>query len=83
LIRQGKDVCGKAHAQLVIITIPNRNQLSECGHKFLASHLEDAKSFDPDLPDKSISEICRKLEIVFQPAKQYLEVSDYKEYDPH
>jgi len=83
LIRQGKDVCIKADAQLVIITIPNRNQLSKCGYDFLASHLEDAKSFDPDLPDKSISEICRKLAIVFQPAKQYLEVSDYKESDPH
>jgi hypothetical protein len=83
LIRQGKDICRKVNAQLVVLTVPNRNQLSKCGHDFLASYLEDAKSFDPDFPDKRISEICRTLEIGFQPAKQYLEASDYKESDPH
>jgi len=83
LLKQGKDICRKVNAQLVIITIPNRNQLSKCGHEFLASYIKDAKNFDPDFPDKRISEICRTLEIVFQPAKQYLEASDYKEYDPH
>lgn len=83
LISEGKSVCRQAGAQLVIVTIPNKNQLSQPGVEFLISQLVDATDFDPDFPDKQIASICTNLGVPFLSAKDYLEMNDYKEHDTH
>jgi len=83
LIKEGKDICNRAGAQLVVFTIPNKNQLTEHGLIFLASHLNDGRRLDPDYPDKRLSEICRRWGLPFVAGKKYLKKEHYKEHDTH
>jgi hypothetical protein len=83
LIREGYSLCKQAEAQLVVITIPNKNQLSQHGLRLLMRQLQDGEGFDPDLPDREIDTICRKHGIKFLAGKGYLDASDYKENDTH
>jgi len=83
LIREGRDVCSKTGAQLVVMTIPNPNQLSAQGREFLISRGADRNTFDPAFPDKKIGEICHRLDIEFLAARTFLDEDDYKELDPH
>jgi hypothetical protein len=83
LVKEANVICQQAEAQLVVVTIPNKNQLSQRGQKFLASYLGEINEFDADFPDQKIGEICRLWNIPFMPSKRVLEASDYKEYDTH
>jgi hypothetical protein len=83
LIREGDRICRQAEAQLAVITIPNKNQLSQRGLKLLMRQLQDGEGFDPDLPDREINTICRKHGIKFLAGKEYLEAGNYKENDTH
>jgi hypothetical protein len=83
LIREAKDTCTKAGAGLAVITIPNKNQLTEPGLEYLISLLPRGMAPDPDYPDKRIAKICRQLGVPFAAGKSYLEISDYKERDTH
>jgi hypothetical protein len=83
LIGEGYSICRQAEAQLAVITIPNKNQLSQAGLKLLMRQLQDGDGFDPDLPDRAISDICRKHGIKFLAGKEYLEAGNYKDNDTH
>jgi hypothetical protein len=83
LIREASALCKEAEAQLVVMTIPNKNQLSQHGREFLVSHLTEVDRFDPDFPDLKIGEMCRQWDVPFLPAKTFLEAGDYKEFDTH
>jgi hypothetical protein len=83
LIKEGRDVCRKAGAQLVVMSIPNKNQLSKHGLEFLASHLKDVDGFNPDFPDQQLDRICRNLGVPFVSLKDHLEVGDHKKNDVH
>lgn len=63
LIEKGNDLCNNVCARLVVMTIPETTQLSQNGLKQLIPLALDPKSFNPDLPDKKISEICSKSDI--------------------
>ncbi len=83
LIREGNDVCSQVGAQLVVMTIPNVNQLSQDGIEFLKSQKVemDKNLFDPDYPDKVIGEICQKQGVSFLASKKHLNSGDYKEFE--
>ena len=83
LLGEGRDLCRKVGAQLAIVTIPNKLQLSDRGVKSIISKLSDVDGFNPNYPDQQFSEICRRLTIPFFPAKRYLNLNDYKQYDWH
>jgi hypothetical protein len=83
LIRDGYRICRQAEAQLAVITIPNKNQLSQPGLKRLMRQLQDGEGFDPDLPDREIDTICRKHGIRFLAGKEYLVAGNYQENDTH
>ena len=83
LIRKGNDICKDEGAKLVVMTIPEVTQLNPNGLKLLSSLAPDPASFDPDLPDKKISEICLRLDIPFIALKNHLTVTDYKVRDCH
>lgn len=83
LIEEARDICAQAGAELVVVTVPNKNQLSPEGLEFLLSHNVDRANFDPDYPDHRIGEMCRALGIRFVTAKKYLNAEDYKEHDTH
>lgn len=83
LIKQGQKVCQKAEATLMVVTIPDKTQIYDHQIKILKDLSPDPDTFDPDLPDRNIGEICRKLSIPFVPLKNYLKVDDHKERDAH
>ncbi|MGH8059276.1 MAG: hypothetical protein ACREOH_18910, partial [Candidatus Entotheonellia bacterium] len=83
LIEQGKHICSRAGARLVVMTIPDILELSPEGIKRLSSYCADSTSFDPDMADKKIDQICARLEVPFIPAKSYLALEDYNRGDRH
>jgi hypothetical protein len=83
LIREARDVCRAAGAELVVMTIPNRHQLTDDGVAFLSSYLPGSNAVDPDYPDKRIAKNCEELGVRFIAAKQHLGTEHYKRRDPH
>jgi hypothetical protein len=66
---------------LVIMTIPNVNQLSARGHQRLLSYGVAKGAFDPNYPDKRIGQICATQGIPFVPFQGQLRDSDYNTYE--
>lgn len=86
LIEEGQRVCSEAGARLVVMSIPNRNQLGSEGIKFLASQLgpgRKADEIDASFPEEQIGEACRKWNVAFVAGRDFLEFNDYKQWDPH
>ena len=83
LLKEGRDTCHQVGADLSILTIPQKNQLSQKGLETMASRLEDEKDFDPDLLDRRFGEMCDKLSLPYLSASKYLHSRDYKTYDLH
>lgn len=83
LIRRGRDICSNAGAELVIMTIADISQISHSQIERLAKLAPDPKTFDPDIPDNKIEEICRGLDVKFIALKDHLKEEDYMELDVH
>ena len=83
LIGEAKTICDQADATLVVMTIPNKNQLSVSGLQFLASRAQDDIKIDPDYPDVSIGEACRRVGVRFLALKEHLSQRHYKVSDEH
>lgn len=83
LIEKGRDACAEAGARLVIMTIPLMSQFKRSVWDRSLSRFGDPTSFDPDLPDQKLAEICRKLGVPFVAGKDYLDVGDYISEDGH
>lgn len=83
LLAQGAEVCKRAGARLVIMTIPDPLQLSQQGLDLLCKYGGDPKLLDLDLPDKEIRAICNTLGLPMIVGKEYLAAEDYKKYDDH
>ena len=82
LLREGRNVCQDAGAELVILSIPEVSQLSPEGHGRLKS-LGGDRTFNPDYPDLQLKAICRRLGLEFMAGRSFLEVGDYLSYDCH
>jgi hypothetical protein len=83
LIGEAKTICDAAGAMLVVVTVPNKNQLSASGVRFLASHLYNAPDLDPTYPDFNFSDVCQKLGVGFLALKDHLSLDHYKVADVH
>lgn len=83
LLREGRDVCQQAGAELAILTIPQKKQLSPQGLRRLAASLKNDKDFDPNFMDERFHRICHELSLPYIPARKYLQARDYKSYDVH
>jgi len=83
LFGRAKRVCEGAGARLVVVTIPDKAQLSPSGHQLLMRHRHDGEGLDPDLPDREIRMICDRLGIAFVAGTSWLDAADYKELDVH
>jgi len=83
LIKKANSLCDEIGTHLVVMSIPENFQVAQRGMEYLASIAPDPKSFDPDLPDKRINEICTRLNLPFVELKNHLEEAHYKASDPH
>lgn len=81
LIAQGAAICREHEIPLVIMTIPNVNQLSARGQQRLLSYGVAKEAFDPRYPDRRIGEICAKQGIPFVPLLGRLRDSDYQQFE--
>jgi hypothetical protein len=83
LLRSGKEVCDKAGATLVVMTIPAPFSLNHARIEQARVAHPSLKALDADFPDKKLNEICEALGVRFVPLKKYLDIGDYKERDDH
>lgn len=83
LISKGRDICDRAGARLVVMTIPDITQISRSHMERLVMMAPDPHCFDPNLPDTKIKEICGSLGVPFVTLKDHLGVEDHKERDAH
>jgi hypothetical protein len=81
ILSMGRDIIDEAHAELIVATVPNVNQLTPEGHRRLKGLADDARGFDPDYPDRRLAESCARLDIPFLAMKSFLEEADYKEFE--
>ena len=83
LIGEGRDICNRAGARLLVMTIPDPSTLRQRGLQHLFSLSADPHSFDPALPDKRIGESCANLGVPFVAGRNHLDARHYKTRDPH
>ena len=83
LIREAAKVVRQAGSKLVVMSIPPKEMLSTAGHGTWKSYLSDPSSFDVDLPDRQLAEICAQLNTPFVAGKSLLDLSDYRRFDTH
>jgi hypothetical protein len=83
VMRQGRDVCRAAGANLVVVSVPDSMQLSPEGTARLLGHGGDRGSFDPALPDRKLRAICERLGVPFVAGSKYFSATDYKDRDCH
>jgi hypothetical protein len=83
LIEKGNEICNHADATLVIMTVPWMNQLNQDGWKESMSRFSDREQFDPNLPDRKISDMCRQLGVAFISGKEYLTFGDHIANEGH
>jgi hypothetical protein len=81
LIEEAAAICRAARAELVVVTVPNMNQLDRTGRRHLMSLTTSPHSFNPDYPDVRLARICDELRLPFVPAKGRLLASDYKRFE--
>jgi hypothetical protein len=83
LISSAHDICARAGAQLVVMTVPDIKQIDPSRTEKLAALAPDPAYFDPGLPDRKIAETCGRLGVPFVTLGDHLDAEDHKEYDPH
>jgi hypothetical protein len=83
LLREGRNLCLESGAELVVMTIPDVTQMTDLGRTILLRQGGDPMSFDSDLPDRQIGEICDRLGTRLVRLKDHLKSGDYKASDCH
>ena len=83
LIREAQKLCERQGTLLCVLTVPDPAQLSADGLQSLRACSSNPESFDPELPDRKISEICSKLGVVFVAGQNHLKKEDYRQTDRH
>lgn len=83
LLAEGQKLCRDAEAQLAVVTVPERLQLSRKGRAMLRSLSPAPQAFSADFPDRQIARICGKLNLTFVAGAEHLTLRDYLRFDPH
>jgi hypothetical protein len=83
LLAEGREVCRRAGADLVVMTIPSPLALSPRGLARLAPHLPADTPPDPEFPDRMIGEACAQLGLPFVALRTVLRREHYKPDDDH
>ncbi|REL24194.1 hypothetical protein DYD21_19635 [Rhodohalobacter sp. SW132] len=83
LIKKGSELCARENAELIIFSLPDIIQIDESRHHELKSQAADSVSFDPDLPDKRLKDICERHSIPFYTTKDFLGKEHFIKFDIH
>lgn len=83
LVERASAACADAGAELVVIGIPERIQLTERGRRRLRSLAAMSEGFDAMLPDRMVEQACDSAGVRFVPLSRHLSASDYLVQDAH
>jgi hypothetical protein len=83
LLEAGQQVCRDAGAELVVLTIPDPNQLSPRGHAYLRSLAPRAEDFDPARPDRELAAMGTRLGLRVVSGASLFDLGCYKRNDCH
>ena len=83
LIREAAALATSLESGLVVVTVPELSILADRQLRKARSSSGVADSYDPELPDRRIGEMCRALGIPFVALADELGAEDYLENDVH
>lgn len=83
LISRAAETCRGGGAELVVMGIPEKWQMSERGRRSLEGRSPDPDRFDASRPDSRLAEICQRTGVRFVPLSAHLTRSDYLDGDSH
>lgn len=83
LIEEADRIIRGGGAQLIVVSIPSKNMLLKEDMQKLTRLLPRDRTFDPDYPDRELSEICRRLNVDFVAGKNHLNGRDYRAAESH
>jgi hypothetical protein len=77
LIKEARDICRSADAQLTLITIPWTIQFSTAEWESRVRQFGDPALFDRYLPDRRLGEICSQLGVGLICAREHMDPQDH------
>jgi lysophospholipase L1-like esterase len=81
LLERARTLCRRADADLVVMTVPKRSQLTADGCARLSHLSQDPATFDPRRPDDILGRWCREHAIAYVPLLDHLDADDYQSGD--
>jgi hypothetical protein len=78
LVSKASDRCRHFGAELAVIAVPHRVQLSEAGLSRLVALSPNHDAFDPDMPDREFRALCASLSVPFVAGRAEFMFADYK-----
>jgi hypothetical protein len=83
IIGRVRKICGEAGAELVVVGVPDRIQLTDRGRRRLQQLAPSGRTVDPSLPDRMLADICDRLGVRFVALADHLGANDYLVQDIH
>lgn len=83
LIGRAEEICRRVGAELAVMGVPEKWQLSESGRRALRKRSPDPERFDASLPDRRLAEICDATGARFVALSDHLLRADYLDGDSH
>jgi hypothetical protein len=83
LIERGAELCARAGADLVVLSMPCPFVMDDAGLAVLRAKAPRPEAIDPERPDRELGAICARLGIEFIAMRQHLSRSHFKEIDDH
>jgi hypothetical protein len=83
LIREGRDLCQRAGAELAVFTIPWAIQLDARAWEGKRRESADGASLDRLRPDRRLKEICSRLEVPLVAAREHMRLRHHIPDDGH
>jgi hypothetical protein len=83
LLARANDICRAAGAQLVVVTIPVKAQVSAAHAESLGRRLPEDLAVIPQRPDRKLAAACSRLGISFRSGADVISLSDFKTRDSH
>ena len=83
LIQRGRDVCERAGARLVLMSIPDLSPLAGLALERALKKSDAGSQFDAQVPDRELAAICTRAAVPFVALKDHMDSADYLVRDFH
>lgn len=83
LIGRAAELCAEIESQLLVVSVPRRDQIDPERLASLKARSPDAASFDPRRPDRAFEASCRRAGVQFLALAEHLRPDDFQDVDIH